>query len=92
MRAFLTACFAIIVLGAAGFFFLCAMQNPAAFAFSTQGARITPDWAWRSVGEPAIPTIDVTSTNACDERSAWQWIFVDFGHPNGEPQICSVSQ
>ena len=50
MRAFLTACFALIILGAAGYFFLGAMQDPAGFAFSTQSARITPNWAWRSVG------------------------------------------
>jgi hypothetical protein len=92
MRAFLVACLATVVLGAAGYFFLGAMQEPAGFAFSTEGARITPDWAWRSVGRPTIPAIDVTAGRACEMRKAWQWIFVDFGDPSGEPGICAISQ
>ena len=77
MRAFLIACFAIVILGAAGYFFLGAMQDPAGFAFSTQGARITPNWAWRSVGYPTVPRIGVAAENVCITPKAWQWIFVD---------------
>ena len=64
MRALLTACVALVILGAAGYFFMGAMQDPAGFAFSTQGARITPNWAWRSVGYPTIPAIDAATEYA----------------------------
>ena len=92
MRAFLTACVAIVILGSAGYFFLGAMQDPAGFAFSTQGARITPNWAWRSVGYPTIPAIDAATENACVTPKSWQWISVDFGGLSREPAVCSISQ
>jgi hypothetical protein len=92
MRAFLTACLAVVILGASGYFFLGVMQDPAGFAFSTQGARITPSWAWRSVGYPTVPTIDAAAENACVRPEEWQWIFVDFGDPNWQPKVCSISQ
>ena len=92
MRAFLTACVALVILGAAGYFFLGALQDPAGFAFSTQSARITPNWAWRYVGYPTIPIIDPAAENVCITPREWQWIFVDFGGLNGQPAICSISQ
>jgi hypothetical protein len=92
MRAFLTACIAIVILGAVGYLFLGAMQNPAGFAFSTQGARITPSWAWRSVGYPTIPTTVAAPENVCVTPKEWQWVFIDFGGLHGQPAVCSISQ
>ena len=40
MRAFLVACLAVIVIGAGGYFFLNAMQEPTGVAYTTDGARI----------------------------------------------------
>jgi hypothetical protein len=49
MRAFLAACTAAIILAACGVLALGAIQKPAGVAFSTDGARINPHWAWRQV-------------------------------------------
>jgi len=90
MRAFLAACLAIVVLGTGGYFLLNAMQQPAGVAFSTTGVRINPALSWRAVlsknvaGDP--------TTNQCTSRTAAQWIFVDLRDPNGEPDLCSISQ
>lgn len=104
MRAFLTACFAVIVIGTSGYFFLDSMQKPSGIAFSTEGARIIPQWSWRSVFRQGGTggSAAQTATNAlqvrtawvydCEPRSTWQWIFVDLGTPEGEPAICSDSQ
>lgn len=102
MRAFLVACIAIVALGAGGYFLLNAAQKPSGIAFATDGARINPQWTWRSVfhmtkGAPAnnvamnIPEPSEMAEE-CDVRTASQWIFVDFGDPNGESQLCSISQ
>jgi hypothetical protein len=82
MRAFLAACFALVVIGAGGYFFLGFVQEPSGVAYTTDGTRISPNWAWRSVG----------ATGECDPRKSWQWFFVDFGRPSGEPSICKISQ
>jgi hypothetical protein len=92
MRAFLVACFTLVVLGTAGYFFLTSIQDPAGFAFSTESTRITPVWSWRSVGNPVIPALNPSTAENCKTRESWQWFFVDFGSPAGEPEICSVSQ
>jgi hypothetical protein len=104
MRAFLMACFAIIVIGTGGYFFLDSMQKPSGVAFSTEGARIIPQWSWRSVfrrggtGDSAAQTaknaLEARGAWAeeCEPRSTWQWIFVDLGTPQGEPAVCSDSQ
>jgi hypothetical protein len=104
MRAFLVACLAIFVLGAGGFFGLNAMQQPSGIAYTTDGARINPKWTWRSVfhlanrAGPAtgtamnIPEAPSSLTEECDVRTTWQWIFVDFGTPDGESATCSASQ
>src|ERR1700730_17640417 len=102
MRAFLTACFAIIVIGTGAYFFLDSVQKPSGIAFSTESARINPEWSWRSVSRG---TGDAAAQSAgwrararaswADERgprSTWQWIFVDLGTPQGEPAVCSDSQ
>jgi cytoskeletal protein CcmA (bactofilin family) len=90
MRAFLTACVAIFVIGAGGYFALNAMQQPTGLAYATGGARIDPSWSWRSV----VPSNGASGATAhqCDMRTASQWIFVDFGDPKGEPSACSNSQ
>jgi hypothetical protein len=104
MRAFLVACLAIIIIGAGGFFSLNAVQTPTGVGFTTDGARINPKWSWRSVFRHANTSRPVTElatkipaapgglTEECDVRTAWQWIFVDFGSPDGEPEACSASQ
>ncbi len=88
MRAFLLACLAIVVVGAGGYLFVNAMQQPSGAAYATDGARISPSWAWRSTGtaEPA------TAAEECDMRKPWGWFFVDFGRPRGEPVACRLSQ
>lgn len=83
MRAFLAACLALVVVGAGGYFFLNAMQEPTGMAYTTDSARISTNWSWRSTGGRA---------DECDARKSWQWFFVDFGKPDGEPATCSVSQ
>lgn len=88
MRAFLLSCLAIVVIGAGGYLVVNAMQQPSGVAYTTDGARISTNWAWRSTGTKE-PT---TSTEECDMRKPWQWIFVDFGKPRGEPAACRISQ
>jgi hypothetical protein len=83
MRAFLVACLAFVAIGAAGYFFLACVQEPSGVAYTTSGARIDPNWSWRSVG---------SRTGECDARKSWQWVFVDFGRPKGESATCSISQ
>jgi len=95
MRAFLVACLAVIVVGAGGYFSLNALQEPSGVAYATDGARISTSWVWRSVststsaGEPATKA---AQAEMCDMRKTWQWIFVDFGSPDGESATCSASQ
>jgi len=103
MRAFLAACLAIVVIGAGSYFALSTLQQPTGVAYTTDGARISPQWSWRAVfrqakaDEPAIktgmtiPAAPGELADDCDMRTAWQWIFVDFGNPKGEA-ACSVSQ
>jgi hypothetical protein len=103
MRAFIVACLAIVVLGACAYFGVNAMQQPTGLAYTTDGARINPKWTWRSVfpkGKPAAPSATTMSmpgapselAEQCDLRTAYQWIFVDFGDPASEPALCSASQ
>jgi hypothetical protein len=81
MGAFIAACLAFIILGAGGYFALNTAQQSSGAAYSTQGARIDPDWSWR-----------VTGNKSCEPRESWQWFFVDFRHPRGESPLCSDSQ
>jgi hypothetical protein len=90
MRAFMVACLAIVAIGAGGYFFLGAMQQSSGLAYATDGARIDPSWAWRSVPGPSGTSN--TAQAECDERKPWQWIFVDLGRPEGESAACSISQ
>jgi hypothetical protein len=103
MRAFLAACLAIVVIGAGSYFALSTLQQPTGVAYTADGARISPQWSWRTVfrqaraGGPAINT-GMTAPSApgeladdCDMHTSWQWIVVDFGSPRGEA-ACSVSQ
>jgi hypothetical protein len=95
MRAFLLACLAIVVVGAGGYFFLSALQEPTGIAYATDSARINVDWAWRSVFNPGSANESAMKSaqgEACDKRKTWQWIFVDLGKPDGESAICSDSQ
>jgi hypothetical protein len=90
MRAYLAACLAIVIIAAAGYFSLGAVQQPAGVAFSTGAVRINPDWTSRAVlsnkvaGDPP--------THQCTPRTASQWFFVDLQDPRGEPDLCSISQ
>jgi len=103
MRAFLAACLGIIVIGIAAYFSLNTLQKPSGIAYSTDGARISPQWSWRSVlgdgqanpaaNGTAVKTSEATNDiEACELRAPWQWIFVDFGKPEGEPTACKASQ
>jgi hypothetical protein len=104
MRAFLAACLGIIVMGIGGYYLLSTLQEPSGIAYSTDGARIDPQWSWRSVlgnahaGPAATGTAMKTAEEtydmdeACRVRAPWQWIFVDFGKPEGEPATCKASQ
>jgi hypothetical protein len=103
MRAFLAACLGIIVIGIGGYFAINTLQKPTGIAYSTGGARISPQWSWRSVLDDghaspaatgaAIKTSEAANdTEACEVRTPWQWIFVDFGKPEGESTTCTASQ
>jgi hypothetical protein len=89
------ACFASILICIGGYFALNTIQQPTGIAYATDGARISPHWAWRSVlsasaaSEPATKT---ATNQECNRRKTWQWIFVDFGRPEGESKICRDSQ
>src|SRR5262249_35952146 len=95
MRAFLAACLAIVLIGAGSYFALSTLQQPTGVAYTTDRARISPQWSWRAVfrqakaDDKAIKTGELA--DACDMRTAWQWVFVDFGSPKREA-ACSVSQ
>jgi hypothetical protein len=60
----LTACLAIIVIGTGNYFLLDTMQKPSGIAFSTEGARIDPQWSWRFVFRPAATGASATQTAA----------------------------
>jgi len=102
MRAYLVACLAIVVLGIAGYFGVNSIQEPSGIAYATEAARISPDWSWREVfgppSQPAtkstmkIPEAPTEMVEGCEVRASYQWIFVDFGDPKGEPSVCSDSQ
>jgi len=102
MRAFLLACVAVVVVGAGGYYTLASLQQPSGIAFSTDAARINPQWTWRSIfgkaaapaqtGGTAVPPAPSELVEACDPRTATQWIFVDLGTPAGESGLCSISQ
>ena len=103
MRAFLLACLAVVVIGAGGYFTLASLQQPSGIAFSTDAARINPQWTWRSIfGKPApsqpaagvtpVPPAPSELVEACDPRTATQWIFLDLGTPRGESGLCYISQ
>lgn len=85
MRAFLMACLATLVIGAAGYFAFDALQQPAGIAYATEGARIDPSWSWRTVLTPP-------SAQQCQPRKIGQWFFVDLRRPRGELPVCSDSQ
>ena len=85
MRTIIVSAIAAIVLGAVSYYFLNARQVPSGTVFTASSARIDPSWVWRS---------DAAEHGAavCTPRHPWQWIFVDFHHPDGEPRLCSYSQ
>jgi hypothetical protein len=91
VRAFLAACLAIIVLGAGAYFGLNTIQKPSGIAYATDGVRIDPQWSWRSAA-PQAGAGTQGASEGCGVRTAWQWIFVDFGIPHGESRVCSASQ
>jgi hypothetical protein len=95
VRVFLVACLASVAICIGGYFALNAIQKPTGIAYATEGARISPHWAWRSVLSASganEPTTKTATDQECHRRKAWQWIFVDFGRPEGESKICRDSQ
>ncbi len=85
MRAFLVACLAFVVIGAGGYFALNAVQKPTGAAYTTDSARIDASWSWRKASTTA-------AAQSCEPRQLWQWFFVDFRDPHGEPGLCWDSQ
>jgi hypothetical protein len=85
MRPFLTALLGMGLLSASCYFLLNAAQKPSAVVFKSESARIEPSWAWRTALIGSIAT-------SCEARNTWQWFFVDFRRPNGEPRVCSDFQ
>src|SRR6516164_7549576 len=86
MRSIIVAGIVALILGAVSYVSLNARQEPTGTAFTASGARLDTHWIWRSVStEPG-------TLAKCEPRNAWQWIFVDFGHPAGESSLCSYSQ
>jgi len=96
VRSYLVACLASIVVCIGGYLVLnAAFQEPTGIVYATDGARISPHWVWRSVLSPSGAnelTRKVMSVEECNRRKAWQWIFVDFGRPQGESKLCTDSQ
>jgi hypothetical protein len=101
MRAFLAACVGIVVIAIAGYYSVNTLQKPTGAAYATDGVRIDPQWSWRSVSgdtaaSPAATGSDTKhsedTVEECELRTPWQWIFVDFGKPEGEPTTCTLSQ
>lgn len=89
MRAFITACFAIVVIAAGGYFFLNSMQQPSGLAYATDGARINAQWSWRPIN---VAGAQSTVAKECEMPEPFQWVFIDFGSVAGEPAVCSISQ
>jgi hypothetical protein len=85
MRVFFGAFVGTILLAAACYFLLNEMQKPSGIAYKSESARIEPSWSWRSA-------LTGSSATPCEARKTWQWFFVDFRRPNGEPRVCSDSQ
>ena len=94
MRVYSVAFLASIVICIGGYLLINTFQEPTGIVYATDGARISPHWVWRSVLSPSRAnelTKTVTSVEECNRRKAWQWIFVDFGRPEGESKICKDS-
>ena len=86
MRSIIVAGIVALIFGAVSYVSLNVRQEPTGAAFTAAGARLDTHWIWRSGStESGAPT-------KCEPRSAWQWIFVDFGRPAGESSLCSYSQ
>jgi hypothetical protein len=95
VQVYLVACLASVVICIGGYFAVNTIQEPTGIAYAADGARISPHWAWRSVLSPAgasEPAGETAAVQECHVRRTWQWIFVDFGRPEGEPKICTDSQ
>jgi hypothetical protein len=106
MRAFLAASLAALVLTVCGVLALGALQKPSGVAFSTEGARIDPHWAWRQVfrrawrnpppatGRPQSPEELAAARAQLGPQECVDpsaYLFVDFGEAN-EADACSDSQ
>jgi hypothetical protein len=86
MRSIIVAGIVAPIFCAVSYVSLNVRQEPTGAAFTAAGARLDTHWIWRSGStESGAPT-------KCEPRSAWQWIFVDFGRPAGESSLCSYSQ
>jgi hypothetical protein len=86
MRSIIVAGIVALILGAISYVSLNARQEPTGAAFTAADARLDTGWIWRS------PSTELSAQAKCEPRHVWQWIFVDFGRPAGEPSICSYSQ
>lgn len=99
MRAFLTACLAIIIIVVGSAFVLNFAQRTAAAAYSTDGARINPRWTLRRIMTHQTPIAGQTVTIAqhvgqgvesgeCEVASALAWLMVDFGNTGDDNPGC----
>jgi hypothetical protein len=96
MRVFLISCLAVVVLAVGAFLTLNAVQKPTGTRFTTEGARINPNWTFRQMftktkAAPktvamAVPAADNVGEEGCDVSSAWSLILADFSNsPTAEP-------
>jgi hypothetical protein len=86
MRMILLSGIAVLILAATSYALLNVRQTPSGTAYTSRGARIDQYWSWRN------PSTEQGAHASCEARNAWQWIFVDFHDPAGEPPICTYSQ
>jgi hypothetical protein len=96
MRVFLISCLAVVVLAVGAFLTLNAVQKPTGTRFTTEGARINPNWTFRQMFTRAktgpktvamaVPTSDNVAEGECDVSSAWSLILADFSSsPTADP-------
>jgi hypothetical protein len=98
MRVFLISCLAVVVLGIGAFLTLSAVQKPSGTRFTTEGARINPNWSFRQVftkAKPApktvsmaMPASDNVGEEGCDVSHAWLMILADFSGSQTADEAC----
>ena len=98
MRVFLISCLAVVVLGIGAFLTLAAVQKPSGTRFTTEGARINPNWSFRQVFSRAkqapktvamaMPSSENVGEEGCEVSNAWLMILADFRSPEDALESC----